>query len=709
MTKRKTFLLILSLFFFLTTASFAQILNPVKWDFRVRPKSSSEIELIFTARIDPKWHLYSQDIPAGGPIPTSFSFSKSDDFERIGGVEEISVPELKFDQSFNMELKMFSLQAVFRQVIRPLTISDFVVNGFVEFMSCDDERCLPPREEGFSLPVKTDAPSPESKQPAREITTVDNREETAVSVPVLEETDLETVAEESGDGTAPPVMSASEKDAAAAAGMSDLSGKSLWGLFFLSFVLGLAGILTPCVYPMIPMTVSFFIRGSDKRTKAIMQALIFGLSIVAIYTSIGMIISLTSAGANFASVLSTHWIPNLIFFALFLLFAASFFGMFEIVLPAGLSNRADRQADKGGYLGAFFMALTLVLVSFSCTGPIVGYLLVQAATGEVLEPLVGMFGFSLAFALPFTLLAFAPSLLKNLPKSGGWLNSVKVVMAFIILAFGFKFLSNIDQSYHLNLLSRDLFLAVWIVLFTLLGFYLLGKIRFAHDSELTQVSVLRLALAIVTFSFAVYMVPGLFGAPLKGISGLIPPARSHSFDLASMIGNRQANPFVSEMSGSGKFCEAPRFDDLFDLPHGLKGYFDYDQGMECARRLNKPVLLDFKGHACTNCKEMEAKVWSHPEVLKRLRNDFVIIALYTDDRTRLPEPEWITSSYDGKVKDQIGKKNADFQITRFQTNTQPFYVIVDHQGNALTAPMGFQLDVNVFAGFLDRGKEAFMQ
>ncbi|HDR89078.1 MAG TPA: disulfide bond formation protein DsbD [Bacteroidetes bacterium] len=676
--KRTAFVLVVTLLLNATQGT-AQIADPVTWKFSAEKINESEYALLLTASIDQGWHLYSQDIPPAGPIPTTFTFHPSDSYERIGEVVETIDPEVKYDESFKMDLKMFSVQAVFRQVIRSLVPGSFEVNGTVEFMSCDDERCLPPREEAFSIMIPPGDDSAEEEATGEE--------------PV------------SSSGDAPGMMTSTVELSAGdteAGSRGNFQGKSLWGLFFVAFLLGFAGVLTPCVYPMIPMTVTFFMRGSENRRRALFQALVFGFSIVAIYTLIGLVISLTSAGANFANVLSTHWIPNLIFFLLFLIFAASFLGMFEIIIPGSLTSKVDRQADRGGFLGAFFMALTLTLVSFSCTGPIVGYLLVQAATGEVLEPLVGMLGFSVAFALPFTLLAFSPSLLKSLPKSGGWLNSVKVVMGFLILAFGFKFLSNIDQAYHLGILSRDLYLAIWIVLFTILGFYLLGKIRFAHDSDVPFIGVPRLFLAVASFSFALYMVPGLFGAPLSGISGILPPQKAQQFDLTEYTGDTG-----KQVAGGSMLCDVPRYSDLFSLPHGLQGYFDYEQGMACARELNKPVLLDFKGHACSNCKEMEAKVWSDPGVLQRLKDDYVIIALYTDDKTKLPEDEWITSEYDGKVKDRIGKKNADLQITRFGANTQPFYAPVDHNGELLTTPIGYNLDAEAFRNFLDRGVAEF--
>lgn len=451
------------------------------------------------------------------------------------------------------------------------------------------------------------------------------------------------------------------------------------------------------------MTVSFFMQGQTSKLNSIVKALIFGISIVVLYTSVGLIVSLTSAGADFTTGLSSHWIPNIIFFTLFIAFAASFFGMFEIVLPSGLANKADQQVDKGGFLASFFMAFTLVIVSFSCTGPIVGALLVKAAAGDVLEPLIGMFAFGLAFALPFTLLAIFPRMLKSMPKSGGWMNSVKVVLGFVILAFSLKFVSNIDQSYHLGIMSRDVFLAIWIVLFVLLGAYLLGKIKFSHDSDTPFVSVPRLILAIASFTFAMYLLPGLFGADLNAVSALIPPKTAQQFDLTK----NQINVAGQGDNVPSTLCEQPKYADILHLPHGLDGYFDYEQGMACAKKLNKPVLLDFKGHACANCKEMENKVWSDPEVLKRLREDYVIIALYVDDRTKLPEDEWVTSSYDGKVKKTIGKKYADFQISRYNINSQPYYVLVDTEGENLVDPMGYDLNIDNFVEFLDNGKQAF--
>lgn len=483
----------------------------------------------------------------------------------------------------------------------------------------------------------------------------------------------------------------------------DITHKSLWVFLLISFLSGLAAILTPCVFPMIPMTVSFFMHENKNKRKAKTQALFFGFSIIAIYTIVGTIVAVT-LGANFANWLSTHWLPNILFFLIFLIFSASFFGMFEINLPSWMVNKSDKKADKGGYSGAFFMAFTLVLVSFSCTGPIVGAILVASAGGQVLQPIIGMFGFSLAFSIPFVLFAIFPSWLSNLPKSGGWLNSVKVVLGFLELALGLKFLSIADQTYHWGILDREIYLAIWIVIFILLGFYLLGKIKFAHDSDVPFVTVPRLFMAIITFSFVVYLIPGMIGAPLKALSGYLPPLSTHDFDLHAII-RENSGAYYTEKNK--ETTEKPKYADFLELPHGLEGYFDYKQGLACAKEMHKPIFLDFTGHGCVNCREMEANVWADHRVLKRLRENFVIVALYVDDKKKLSESEWVTSSFDGKVKKTIGKINSDFQISRFHINAQPYYVLLDSDGSLLVAPRAYNLDVDGFIDFLDRGLKEF--
>ena len=662
----KRVILFLSILVFSTIQLFSQILEPVKWTFE-STQDGLDATLIFKAEIDEGWHLYDTQLPNGGPIKTSVHFADSTLFEFVGELGKDPQPTGVFDKNFNLNLTYFTKSAVLTQKIRLKSPDQTDVKGFVEFMSCNDETCTPPTEAEFNFNLNPKAAKTE-------------------------------------------VVS----DAPAVSG-SDLQPKSGNLLFFLfiSFLAGLAAILTPCVFPMIPMTVSFFMNSGGSKLKSRLYAAFYGFSIIAIYTVVGTLVAVVF-GPGAANWLSTHWLPNLVFFAVFMLFAFSFFGMFEIVLPSWLVNKSDKQADRGGLLGSFFMALTLVLVSFSCTGPIVGAILVQSAGGEILKPIVGMFGFSLAFALPFTLFALFPGWLNNLPKSGGWLNSVKVVLGFFELALGLKFLSIADQTYHWRILDREIYLAIWIVIFVLLGFYLLGKLKFAHDSEVKFVSVPRLMLAILTFTFVVYLIPGMFGAPLKAISGYLPPQTTHDFDLHQIVWDEiklglPHKVFSGAASGQEEICEKPKFGEFLHLPHGLEGYFDYEQGMACARKQNKPVFIDFTGHGCVNCREMEASVWSDPRVLDRLRNNFVVIALYVDDKSTLPESEWITSTYDGKVKKTLGKKYADFQITRYKVNAQPYYVLLDGKEQLLVQPKAYDLNADPFVEFLDAALAEFQK
>jgi thiol:disulfide interchange protein DsbD len=419
---------------------------------------------------------------------------------------------------------------------------------------------------------------------------------------------------------------------------------------------------------------------------------------------VGGIVALTKS-ADFANVLSTHWIPNLIFFALFIVFAMSFFGLFELTLPSGLSTKLDAKADRGGIIAAFFMAAVLVLVSFACTGPFVAALLVEAAMGtSVLKPLIGMFCFGFALGLPFFILSLFPALLDKMPRSGGWLNSVKVVFAFLLLAFGMKFLVTIDQGYNFGIITREAYIAIWIVLFALLGFYLSGKIKFSHDSDVPHIGVFRLFLVIAVFSFTVYLIPGLFGAPLKMVAPLLPPSTAQQFDLS------KATSQVTVASDTKQvLCGTPRYSDKLTLPYGLKGYFDYEEGLKCAKEQNKPVFLDFKGHACANCKKTEVEIWSDPRVREMLKK-FIIIGLYCDDKTELPENEWVTSKIDGKIKNTMGKRNLNFETERFKTNTLPFYHLLDSDGNPLVANgIGYSNDLTVekYLEFLQSGLDKF--
>jgi cytochrome c biogenesis protein CcdA/thioredoxin-related protein len=643
--------------------SSAQLLSPVLWSFEQFPSGNNVIELIFKASIEPGWHVYSTELPEGGPVKTTFTFTPdSSNYQVIGGIISKSVPTREHDRIFNMDLEFFSGEAVFAQKIKILNNRNFVLSGTIEYQTCDNETCTLD-EHDFSFRIN----GPD-----------------LTSLPT--ENKINTIQPETGK-------------------------HNLWWFFIFSFIAGLAAIFTPCVFPMIPMTVAFFINSNKSGLQAKIQALAYGVSIILIYTLIGTLVALT-LGADFANWISTHWIPNVLFFIIFVVFAFSFFGAFEIVLPGSWGNRTDKFADKGGIVGAFFMALTLVLVSFSCTGPIVGAILVQSAGGMVINPIVGMLGFSLAFAFPFTLFAVFPQWLSNLPKSGGWLNSVKVILGFIELALGLKFLSIADQTYHWRILDREVYIAFWIVIFTMMGFYLLGKMKFKHDSEIKFISVPRLTMALITFTFVVYLIPGMFGAPLKLISGYLPPMTSHDFDIHKIIRDEvrlmDHGSTVPDFHGTilGT-CEKPKFSEFLELPHGLEGYFDFEQGLACAKSQNKPLFIDFTGHGCVNCREMEANVWSDPRVLKRLKNEFIVIALYVDDKTELPQKEWITSTYDKKVKKTIGKKFADFQISRFGVNAQPYYVLLDHNQQLLTKPVVRDLNPDHFIAFLDKGLSEF--
>ena len=505
--------------------------------------------------------------------------------------------------------------------------------------------------------------------------------------------------------------------AAEAAPVKDAAGsKGLWALIIEAILWGFAALLTPCVFPMVPMTVSYFLKGEGGAAMGRLRASLYGLFIVLLYTvPIAAIILITrivggdAVTADIFNWLATHWLPNIIFFLVFMVFAASFFGAFEITMPSWMVNKTDSKADTKGIGGIFFLALTLVLVSFSCTGPIVGSVLIKSTSGEFWTPIITMLAFSVAFALPFTLFALFPSVLKKLPKSGGWLNSVKVVIGFIEVALGMKFLSVADQTYHWGLLDREVYLAVWIVVFALLGFYLLGKIRFAHDSDLPYVGVGRLTLAIIVFSFVVYMIPGMWGAPLKALSGYLPPLTTQDFVLGQ---HTAAVPAGTSASGSHALLtvegKQPKYSDFLHLPHGLEGFFDLKEAEAYAAKVGKPLFIDFTGHGCVNCREMEARVWSDPQVLDILRNDYVICALYSDDKKVLPESEWVTTDA-GKVLKGLGKINSYYALKTYGVNAQPYYVLQGADGRPLVAPRGYDLSVEGFVEFLQSGLAAYKQ
>lgn len=532
----------------LSTSIKAQIEDPVSWSFKSNKIEGNKYEILINASIEKDWHLYSISLPEGGPIATKITLKQTPDFKIVSEVKEVTKSTKEHDEIFNLELSFFANQATFSQIIEVNGDGAKSIEGNIEYQACFSDKCLY-LEKDFSVTIG---------EAVAKVSAVDSQK--------------------------------NEVKQQKAPAKSDNS--SLLVFFLVSFAAGLAGLLTPCVFPMIPMTVSFFMNKQGNKINAFFNALVFGISIIAIYTSIGLLVSLTNLGANFASQITSHWITNLIFFILFIAFAASFFGLFEIVLPGNLANKTDSKADKGGFAGSFFMALTTVIVSLSCVGPIVGALLVEAAAGLGAKPIIGMFGFSLAFAIPFTLFAIFPSWLNSLPRSGGWMNSVKVVLGFIVLAFSLKFLMIIDDTYHWGLLGREVYLAIWISIFTLMGLYLLGKIKFAHDSDLKHIGVFRLILAIATFAFVIYLIPGMIGAPLKSISGLLPPQSSHSFDLMTMI-NKQKMTSGTNVEQKSSLCESPKYADFLHLPHGLEGYFDYKQALACAKAQKKTTLHRF--------------------------------------------------------------------------------------------------------------------
>ena len=699
---KKSKILLLSLTFLFSLFvfnSYAQIYMPVKWSFSTRQISKSEAELIFTSKIETTWHLYAQDLPKDGPIPTSFKFNPSGQFKLIGKVTE-QKGEIIHDDNFNMDLKVFNKSAEFKQKIKILSAKDFKIDGSLEFMCCDNKRCLPPEDVDFSFDL---AGNPEVSNQQTAVSSQQSPvsgQQSAVSGQQSAVSGQQSAV--SGQQSAVSNQQITKATDKLLKANNEERTTSLWSFFIIALIAGFAGTLTPCVFPMIPMTVTFFVNSKTHRRKSIFTAIVYGLSIIFIYTLIGLLVSLLKSDADTLNRISTHWITNMIFFMMFIFFAASFFGMFEITLPSWVITRSDKKADKGGYIGAFFMALTLVLVSFSCTGPIVGTILIEAATGMMLKPVIGMFGFGLAFAIPFIILALFPSWMGKLPKSGGWLNSVKIVMAFIILALSLKFFVSADQTYHWDILSRNVFLAIWIVLFTMLGFYLLGKLRFKHDNEVSHISFFRVILSVISFVFVIYLFTGLFGANLNVISGFLPPPSNEL-----IFNKEQATTNNEKLTTNNELCETPKYANLFQLPYNLHGYFDYKQGLECAKKLHKPMFVAFTGHACSNCHKMENNVWSDPEVLKRLNEGYVVVMLYVDDRTDLPQSEWVTSTFDGKVKNTIGKVNADFRITRYKANTQPFYVLLDDNEKLLSAPMEYDLNVSHFVNFLDTGINKF--
>ncbi|CAL2087057.1 protein-disulfide reductase DsbD family protein [Tenacibaculum sp. 190524A02b] len=639
--------------------AFSQIFNPVSWSTSVEKISETEYNLIATAKIDAGWHIYSQKVAKGGPIPTSFLFDKNDKYTLEGEVKEEKGHTVN-DPTFEMKVKSFSKKAKFEQRIK---VTEGVTNikGSVEFMVCRDTQCLPPKEVDLNFDLTK----------AKKISSLKKK------------------------------------------GEDNKSQKGLLSIFLIAFFSGFAALLTPCVFPMIPMTVSFFTKQSKNKAQGIRNAIIYGIFIIVIYVLLGSIVTAVF-GADALNALSTNVWFNLAFFVLLVIFAFSFLGAFELTLPSSWSTKVDAQADKGGIVGIFFMALALAIVSFSCTGPIVGTLLVESASKGGVAPVIGMLGFSLAIALPFTLFAIFPGWMNSLPKSGGWLNTVKVVLGFLELAFAFKFLSNADLVLQLHLLEREVFLAIWIAIFGALAFYLFGKIRLPHDSPLTHISVGRLSLGLASLAFTVYMLPGLWGAPLNLISAF-PPAQHYS-ESPYGVGYQKTsstsivpNISVNVSKNTAHSNELPEGAHLMP-PHNILAFNDYDKGLAYAKKVNKPVLIDFTGHACVNCRKMEQNVWAKNKVLQLLKNEVVLISLYVDDKRALEEDEIVESKLTpGKKLRYIGEKWSELQTIKYKTNSQPYYVLMDTEEDNLVDPVAYTPNVDEYYNWLKQGIGKFKE
>lgn len=638
----------------------AQIINPVKWEPRIEKKSTSEYVLTFNGNIEAGWHVYSQFTPEDGPLPAEFIFhDNKSNYEFIGKATE-SETKREFNEIFGVDEIFFSDKVTFTQLIKQINPEKEIIQVELSYQVCK-ENCIS-ETKYFEFNLKT--------LEAKEIQAADIVNEKTTK------TDANSTIEKQPE--------------------SKESDSSLYMIFFIAFLSGFAALLTPCVFPMIPMTVSFFTKQSKTKAKGIKNAIIYGISIILIYVFLGTVITLIF-GADALNALSTNVWFNVIFFVLLVVFSLSFLGAFEIMLPNSWANKVDRQADKGGILGIVFMALALAIVSFSCTGPIIGTLLVEAASKGGIAPIVGMLGFSFALALPFMLFAMFPGWLNTLPKSGGWLNTVKVFLGFIELALAFKFLSNADLVLQLHWFEREIFLAIWIAIFGTLAFYLFGKITLPHDSPSSSISVGRLSVGLLILVFTIYLIPGLWGAPLKLISGFPPPMTYSESPYGVGGSNRESTSAIALPDGAHKG------------PHDIMAFTDYEKGLAYAKSVNKPILLDFTGFACVNCRKMEDYVWSDPRILSILNNEVVLISLYVDDKRELPIEEQYVSKETGKKIKSIGNKWSDFQITRYKANAQPYYIILDTKEKSLNQPVGYMPDITEYEQWLKYGIKQFQK
>lgn len=651
---------------FLAIASYAQIQEPVKFKTELKNVSATEVEIVFTASIDQGWHVYSTDLGDGGPISATFNTDKLVGAEVVGKLRPVGKEVASFDKLFEMNVRYFEHSAQFVQKLK-LTGGDYQIVGYLEYGACNDENCLPPTQVEFSFTGK-------GQNASASASNADAKTDTAsVDAVVIGGADVPTsvTVSDASDLWKPVIAELN------AMGETTSQEDMSWIYIFITgFVGGLLALFTPCVWPIIPMTVSFFLKRSKDRKKGIRDAWTYGAAIVVIYVALGLAITLIF-GANALNALSTNAIFNILFCLMLIVFAASFFGAFEITLPSSWSTAVDSKAEAtSGLISIFLMAFTLSLVSFSCTGPIIGFLLVQVSTtGNVIAPAIGMLGFALALALPFTLFALFPSWLKSMPKSGGWMNVIKVTLGFLELAFALKFLSVADLAYGWRILDRETFLALWIVIFALLGFYLLGKIKFPHDDDNNKVSVPRFFLALFSLAFAVYMVPGLWGAPLKAVSAFAPPMQTQDFNLYNDEVHAQFN--------------------------------DYDMGMAYARQQGKPVMLDFTGYGCVNCRKMELAVWTDSKVRDLINNDYVLITLYVDDKTKLPSPIKVQENGVERTLRTVGDKWSYLQRVKFGANAQPFYVLIDNEGAPLNKSYSYDEDIPAYVDFLQKGLDNY--
>ena len=680
--------------------SFGEILEPVKWQFTAKKTATNEYDLIFTAKIDDPWHIFSQFSDESNDAQSALKFSfKPGAYTAVGKVRELSSVITEFDKEDKHDVKFFKVVALFSQHVK-LTGDISSITGVLNFQTCKDGMCLPPTDVDFKFDVKTasvkvvpvDAnktvPAANIAAPAQDhVADAKDPKDTLQTTPK----DKSVTDVKIKQGTLKPASTVSN---------GSVLKLTLWQIFIAGLLSGFVALLTPCVFPMIPLTVSFFTKKKNDKADGVRKAILFGLSIIVIYVGLGLLITVIF-GANTLNSISSNPYVNIGFFVVFLIFAISFLGAFEINLPSSWTNSSDKLSEKNGFVGIFFMAATLALVSFSCTGPVVGQLLVLTSNGGYIGPIVGMTGFALAMALPFTIFAAFPTLLHNLPRSGGWLNSVKVTLGFVELALALKFLSAADLINDWGLLKREYFLALWIVIFFLLGLYLLGKLKFSHDSDTPHISVTRLLLAIISFAFTVYMIPGLWGAPVNILSGIAPP---NEYNEGAWL-NGSKSEAKETPTGNGKTKKyAEYFKDK--TPLGLDCYYDYKEALEEARRVKKPLMIDFTGIVCTNCRKMENTVWAQPEVLRRLKEDVVLVSLYMDDKHKLDSSE-IYVNKKGKKITSIGDKWNDFAATAYNSNSEPYYVLIDQNEKLLVTPMGYDPHADLFAAFLDNAKEEY--